>query len=155
MGLEIPPGRCTATLTTTKKGERAVQKFHILTKEELKAYHDNMVAEGMSSEAALAVMEGLTNIKYDPKQSEPPKMSNSQQLTQNAKGLEKIDAEIKHVEKEMEEQVNKYHRLLTVIEHENKKNAYQRKEEAQGDTAELVGAGKGMTPKKNMSYSTY
>lgn len=123
----------------------------MLSKEDLEAYHDNMVAEGMSSEAAQAVMEGLAEIKYDPKQSEPPKMSNSQQLTENAKGLEKIDAEIKHVEKEMEEQVNKYHRLLTDIEQceatleeldVKKKNAYQRKEEAHGDTAELVGAGK-------------
>ena len=105
----------------------------------------------MSSKAALAIMEGLTKIKYNPKQSEPPKMSNSHQLTENAKGLEKIDAEMKRVEKEMDEQVQRYHRLLKDIEQceatleeldVKKQNAYQRKEEAQGDTAELVGAGK-------------
>ena len=50
----------------------------------------------------------------------------------------------------MDEQVQRYHRLLKDIEQceatleeldVKKQNAYQRKEEAQGDTAELVGAG--------------
>ena len=51
----------------------------------------------------------------------------------------------------MDEQVQRYHRLLKDIEQceatleeldVKKQNAYQRKGEAQGDTAELVGAGK-------------